>query len=144
VGSLSDIGLVIGIGVAIGMLTGSTGLQGSARGRMTLLTAVIGLVVGFLIAGPADVSSAGGAVFGLLGAVLACVVVSDVVHGATRREGGGSRALGFVVSLASLAVVGLTIVFHFFSLLVLAGLIWLAVARRRRAQRKHAGLRVLR
>jgi len=26
---------------------------------------------------------------------------------------------------------------------VLAGLVWLAVSRRRRAQRKHAGLRVL-
>ena len=90
-GSLSGISLVLGIGVAIGMLTGSTGLHGSARGRMTLLAAAIGLVVGFLIAGPADVSSAAGAIFGLLGAVLACIVVSDVVHGATRREGGGSR-----------------------------------------------------
>lgn len=143
-GSLSDISLVLGIGVAIGMLTGSTGLHGSARGRMTLLAAAIGLAVGFLLAGPVDVSSTAGAVFGLLGAGLACIVISDVVHGATRREGGGSRALGFMVSLAALFVVGLTIVFHFFSLLVIAALIWLAVARRRRAQRKHAGLRVLR
>jgi len=143
VGSLSGISLVLGIGVAIGMLTGSTGLQGSARGRMTLLAAATGLAVGFLVSGPADVSSLAGAVFGLLGAALACIVISDIVHGATRREGGGSRALGFMVSLAALFVVGLTIVFHFFSLLVIAGLIWLAVARRRRAQRKHAGLRVL-
>jgi hypothetical protein len=143
VGSLSGICLVLGLGVAIGMLTGSTGLQGSARGRMTLLAAVIGLVVGFLLSGPADVSSGAGAIFGLIGAGLACIIVSDVVHGASRREGGGSRALGFVVSLAALFVVGLSIVFHYFSLLVIAGLIWLAVSRRRRAQRKHAGLRVL-
>ncbi len=143
VGSLSGICLVLGIGIAIGMLTGSTGLQGSARGRMTLLAAAIGLVVGFLISGPADVSALPAAVFGLLGAAGACIIVSDVVQGAGRREGGGSRALGFMVSLAALFVVGVTIVFHFFALLIVAALIWLAVARRRRAQRKHAGLRVL-
>jgi hypothetical protein len=38
----------LGIGIAIGMLAGTTGTHGSARGRMTLLAAVIGLVVGFL------------------------------------------------------------------------------------------------
>jgi len=144
VGSLSGICLVLGIGLAIGMLTGSTGLQGSARGRMTLLAAAIGLLVGILVSGLADVSALGGALFGLLGATVACVVVSDVVHGAGRREGGGGGALGFMVSLAALVVVGLTVVFHYLSLLVLAALVWLAVSRRRRAQRKHAGLRVLR
>lgn len=142
-GSLSGICLVLGIGLAIGMLTGSTGLHGSARGRMTLLAAAIGLVVGLLLAGPADVSAAAGAFFGLLGAAIACLVVSDVVHGAGRRDGSGSGALGFIVSLAALVVIGLTALFHYLALLVGAGLIWLAVARRRRAQRKHAGLRVL-
>jgi hypothetical protein len=143
VGSLSGIFLVLGIGLAIGMLTGSTGLQGSARGRMTLLAGAIGLVAGILMSGLADVSVLGGAVFCLLGAVVACVVVSDVVHGAGRREGGGG-ALAFIVSLAALVVVGLTVWLHFLSLVVLACLIWLAVARRSRAQRKHEGLRVLR
>ena len=142
-GSLSGICLVLGIGLAIGMLTGSTGLHGSARGRMTLLAAAIGLVVGFLAAGPADVSAAAGAFFGLLGAAVACIVVSDVVHGAGRRGGGGSGALGFIVSLAALVVAGLSVLLPFLALLVLAGVLWLAVARRRRAQRKHAGLRVL-
>jgi hypothetical protein len=143
VGSLSDISLVLGIGVAIGMLTGSTGLRGSARGRMTLLAGAIGLIAGVLLAGPADVSWVAAAILGLLGAVVACIVVSDVVHGAGRREGSGAGALGFMLSLAALFVVAVTIVFHYFSLLVLAGLVWLAVSRRRRAQRKHAGLRVL-
>ena len=143
-GSFSGICLVLGIGVAIGMLTGSTGLQGSARGRMTLLAAAIGLVVGFLLAGVADVSAGAGAFFCLLGALVACLVVSDVVHGAGRREGSGSGTLGFVVSLAALVVVGLTILLPFLALLILALLVWLTVSRRRRAQRKHAGLRVLR
>ena len=34
----------IGIGIAIGMVAGTTGTHGSARGRMTILAAVIGLV----------------------------------------------------------------------------------------------------
>ena len=142
-GSLSGISLVLGIGVAIGMLTGATGLHGSARGRMTLLAAAIGLVMGLLLAGPADVSPVAGALFGLLGAAVACIVISDVVHGAGRREGGGAGALGFIVSLAALVVVGISILLPFLALAVPAGLVWLAVSRRRRAQRKHAGLRVL-
>ncbi len=143
-GSLSGIFLELGIGVAIGMLTGATGLHGSARGRMTLLAAAIALVVGFLLAGTADLSAGAGAFFCLLGAAIACVVVSDVVHGASRREGSGSGALGFMVSLAALIVVGIAILLPVLTLLVLVGLVWLAAARHRRAQRKHAGLRVLR
>ena len=67
-----------------------------------------------------------------------------MVHGAGRREGGGTGALGFVVSLAALVVVAISVLLPFLALLVLALLVWLAIARRRRAQRKHAGLRVLR
>jgi chromate transport protein ChrA len=144
VGSFSGICLELGLGVAIGMLTGSTGLHGSARGRMVLLAAAIGVVVGFLLAGTAEVSGLLGAFFCLLGATVACIVVSDIVHGAGRRQGGGAGALGFLVSLAALLVVGISIVFPYLSLLILAGLIWLALRRRNRAQRKHAGLRVLR
>jgi hypothetical protein len=99
--------------------------------------------MGLLLAGPADVSSVAGALFGLIGAAVACIVISDVVHGAGRREGGGAGALGFIISLAALVVVGISILLPFISLVVLAGLVWLAVSRRRRAQRKHAGLRVL-
>jgi hypothetical protein len=144
VGSFSGICLELGLGIAIGMLAGTTGTHGSARGRMTILAAVIGLVVGFLLAGSADVSSAAGALFCLLGAVFACIVVSDLVSAAGRREGSGSGALGFLVSLSALVVVAISILIAPATLLVLAALIWLGVSRRRRAQRKHAGLRVLR
>ena len=44
-----DVLTELGIGIAIGMLAGTTGTHGSARGRMTLLAAVIGLVAGFLL-----------------------------------------------------------------------------------------------
>ena len=136
-------GLELGIGIAIGMLAGTTGTHGSARGRMTLLAAVVGLVVGFLLAGAAGLDNLVGAIFGAVGAVLGCIVISDVVFGASRREGGGGGALGFIVSLAALVVVAAALLVPVLTLLVIVALVWLGVARHRRAQRKHAGLRVL-
>jgi len=144
VGSFSGICLELGIGLAIGMLAGTTGTHGSARGRMTILAAVIALVVGALLAGSAGVNTAAGAFFCLLGAVFACIVVSDVVSSASRREGSGAGALGFLVSLAALVIVAIAILISPAVLLVVAALAWLGISRRRRAQRKHAGLRVLR
>ncbi|HET9185425.1 MAG TPA: hypothetical protein VFN82_04705 [Solirubrobacterales bacterium] len=133
-----DILTDLGIGVAIGMLAGTTGTHGSARGRMTLLAAVIAVVVGFLIDG------ALGALLALLGAALGCLVISDVVHGASRREGSGGGALAFLVSLAAVVVAVVALLVPVVVLLVAAALLWLGFARHRRAQRKHAGLRVLR
>jgi hypothetical protein len=128
----------LGIGIAIGMLAGTTGTHGSARGRMTLLAAVIGLVAGFLLDG------ALGAVLALVGAVLACLVVSDLIAGASRREGSGGGALAFIIALAALVVIAAALLLPVLVLLVVVGLAWLGISRHRRAQRKHAGLRVLR
>jgi hypothetical protein len=144
VGSFSGICLELGLGLAIGMLAGTTGTHGSARGRMTILAGVIALVVGALLAGSADVNTAAGAFFCLVGAVFACVVVSDVVNSAGRREGSGGGALGFLVSLAALVVVAIAILVSPAILLIVVALGALGISRRRRAQRKHAGLRVLR
>lgn len=143
-GSLSDICFVLGIGLAIGMLAGTTGTHGAARGRMTLLAAVIGLAIGALLAGTADLELIVSAIFCMLGAIAACVVVSEVVGAAGRREGSGTGALAFLVSLAALVVLAIAILFSPLVLLVLAALIWVGISRHRRAQRKHAGLRVLR
>ncbi|HEU4598890.1 MAG TPA: hypothetical protein VFS26_04025 [Solirubrobacterales bacterium] len=128
----------LGIGIAIGMLAGTTGTHGSARGRMTLLAAVIGLAAGFLLDGAA------GAILGLVGAGLGCIVISDVVHGASRREGSGAGALAFIVALAALIVLALALVLAPAVIVVVLALLWLAFSRYRRSQRKHAGLRVLR
>jgi hypothetical protein len=132
-----DVLTELGIGIAIGMLAGTTGLHGSARGRMTLLAAVIGLVAGFLLQGPL------GGLLGAIGAIAACLVVSDVVSGAGRREG-SSGALGFLIGIAALIAIAIAIVLPILVVLVLLALVWLGVARHRRAQKKHAGLRVLR
>lgn len=141
---LEGIGLELGIGIAIGMLAGTTGTRGSARGRMTLLAAAIGLVGGILLAGSADLSTGLGALLCLTAAVLACLVISDVVSSASRREGGGGGALGFLVSLAALVVVAAALLLPVLTLAALAALVWLGASRHRRARRKHAGLRVLR
>lgn len=141
---LEGAGLLLGVGMAIGMLAGTTGTRGSARGRMTLLAAIIGLLVGALLAGHADRDTVMAAFLCLLGAVVGCLVISDVVAGAGRREGGGSGALGFLVSLGALVMVAISFLLPVLALLVLVALAWLGFSRRRRAQRKHAGLRVLR
>lgn len=133
-----DILTELGLGIAIGMLAGTTGTHGSARGRMTLLAAVIGLVVGFLLEGPL------GALLGLAGGAAACLVISDLVFGASRREGSGAGALGFIVALAALVVVAIALLAPVAVLVVALALAWLGFSRHRRAQRKHAGLRVLR
>jgi formate-dependent nitrite reductase membrane component NrfD len=128
----------LGIGIAIGMLAGTTGTHGGARGRMTLLAAILGLIAGFLLNGIV------GAVLGLIGAAAACLVISDLVHGASRREGSGAGALGFLVSLAALIVVAISLLLPVAVILVILALVWLGISRHRRSQRKHAGLRVLR
>jgi len=140
---LEGTGFVLGIGLAIGMLAGTTGTHGSARGRMTVLAGAIGLVAGLLLAGAADLAAILAALLCLAGAVVGCIVVSDVVSGAGRREG-GSGALAFLVSLAALLVVAAALLLPVLTLLALLALAWLGAARHRRAQRKHAGLRVLR
>jgi len=134
----------VGLGLAIGMIVGTTGLEGSARGGITLVAGFVGLAAGAIAASADDDSVLVGAVFGFLGAALACVIVSDVIAGARRRRGAGTGALGFIVAMVALAIAGATILFPPFALVPLIGLIWLGLARRRRAQRKYEGLRVLR
>jgi hypothetical protein len=133
-----DVLTELGIGLAVGMLAGTTGTHGSARGRMTILAAVIGFVAGYLLEGIV------GALLGLAGAALACVVISDLVYGASRREGSGGGALAFIVSLAALVVIAIAFFLEPVVVVIVLALIWLGITRHRRAQRKHAGLRVLR
>ena len=90
---------------------------------------------------------------GVVGAGLAAVVARDVASGAARRQQGGlavqpdaqaSSGVTAIVVLAAVVVAGISLVLKPFSLLALAALLWLWASRRRRAERKHEGLRVLR
>ena len=90
---------------------------------------------------------------GVVGAGLAAIVTRDVAAGAVRRQQGGLSAqpqaqapggVTAIVVLAAAVVAGVSLVLKPFSLLVLVVLIWLWFSRRRQAERKHEGLRVLR
>jgi hypothetical protein len=88
---------------------------------------------------------------GILGAGFAAVVTRDVAAGAARRQQGGLGAepqaasgVTVIVVVAAIVIAGISLVLKPFSLLVLAALLWLWASRRRRAERKHEGLRVLR
>jgi hypothetical protein len=90
---------------------------------------------------------------GVIGAGLAAVVTRDVVSGAVRRQQGGVPAqpraqspggLTAIVVLAAVVVAGVSLVLKPISLLVLVALLGLWISRRRQAERKHEGLRVLR
>lgn len=142
IGSIETICLAAGIGISIGMVAGTTGVEGSARGRMTLLAAVIGLVFGYLVATVFDGSLLPALLSCALFSGLACAVMSGVIAGARRR--GGTAALTFIVILVALMVALITIVLPPFAIIPAGVLLWLAISRNRRADRKHAGLRVLR
>jgi hypothetical protein len=89
---------------------------------------------------------------GVVGSGLAAVVSRDVASGAARRQQGGMTGadvqapsgVTVIVVLAAVVVAAVSLVLKPFSLLVLLALVWLWISRRRRAERKHEGLRVLR
>lgn len=124
------------------MVAGTTGLEGSARGRMALLAAVIALVAGWIVTSLVDGAIVVGLLVSALAGLLSCAVVSSVIAGATRR--GGTAALVLIAVFVALVILAITLIFPYFALLPAAGLIWLGLTRRRKAARKHAGLRILR
>lgn len=142
IGIIGTICLAVGIGISIGMVAGTTGLEGSARGRMTVLAAVIGLFFGYLASSIFDASLLLSVLVCAGFAGFACAVMSAVVAGARRR--GGTAALTLIVILLAFVITLVTILLPLFAVLPAAGLIWLAISRSRRSDRKHAGLRVLR
>jgi hypothetical protein len=89
---------------------------------------------------------------GVFGAGFAAVVTRDVASGAIRRQ--TDRITGpdvqtpsgitVLVVLAAVVIAGVSLVLEPVSLVVLLALSWLWISRRRQAERKHEGLRVLR
>jgi hypothetical protein len=89
---------------------------------------------------------------GVIGAGFAATVSRDVASGAVRRE--RDRMTGADVQtpsgvtvifvLSAVVIAGVSLVAPPFSLVVFFALAWLWLSRRRRADQKHEGLRVLR
>ena len=142
IGTFETICLGLGLATAIGLATGATGVEGSARGRMALLAAAIGLAVGYLASSALGGGTALGALFTAVGSAFGCAVFSDVRAGANRKGATAVLGIGFV--LTGLLVAGLTVLVHFLGLLFFLAVVWLAITRSRRDSDRHAGLRVLR
>jgi hypothetical protein len=89
---------------------------------------------------------------GVLGAGMAAIVTRDIVSGAARRqqdrvtpaEAQTPSGVTVIVVMAAVVIAGVSLVLKPFSLVVLVALSCLWISRRRRAERKHEGLRVLR
>jgi hypothetical protein len=143
------LGLAIAVGLVIGVVIPSI---------MPAWGVVAGAAPLGVLAAGAALNGADEAVWpalpvGVIGAGLAAIVARDVAAGAARRQQGGLPAdpraqpasgVTAIVVLAAVVVAGVSLVLEPFSLIALVALLWLWVSRRRQAERKHEGLRVLR
>jgi len=133
----------VGIALAAGALIGAAGREEMAR-ALAIVAAVAGAALGaFSVAADGESFPIGLAV-GVLMAPLALAVVTSIVAGAARRSGESGGVIGAVVALAALASAGLSILLPPIGAVIAVGIAFLAFARRRRADRKHGGLRILR
>jgi hypothetical protein len=133
----------LGLALAAGAFAGASGRRG-AIGSLLLAAAVIGGAVLFGASLTTEDHPAWpGWPIGALAAWFAFAVVRGVAEGAASRAEGGA-ATGLMIAAAALALAGLSLLIPPISLVALAGLVWLAAARRARAARKYEGLRTLR
>ena len=141
----------LGLALAVGMVGGTVAGVRSGEGAMTPALAVLSAAAGAVLSGwslsEADHPAWPGWILGAAVALFAFAVIAGFVAGARRRSTGDSAtstAIALPVLLAGIAVAGLSLAYGPIALLALAGLVYLALARRRRAGRKYEGLRVLR
>jgi hypothetical protein len=144
-------GLALAAGTVTGAIAGAAAARDGAGPPASLLAilAGIGLVAGAILFGASlaaeDHPAWPGWPIGALAALLAFSVISGVVRGAATRMQGASPAMQVVyLAVAAAILAGLSVFLPPVGLIALAAIGWLAVARRRRATRKHEGLRVLR
>lgn len=85
-----------------------------------------------------------GLIAGALAAGAAALVARDVLAGAARRQESAAGNLALLAACAGLILVLASLFLPPVSIVALAGLVALAVSRRRQEGRKYAGLRILR
>jgi hypothetical protein len=134
----------LGIALAIGAIAGALGPQGGISAVLEWVAAALGAAAGALSMSADDQSIIAGIVVGAVGGWLAARVISSIVFGAAKRAESGIGGVGAIVAVTALVLAGLSILLPPVSLVALLALGWLAVARRRRADRKYEGLRSLR
>jgi hypothetical protein len=146
------IGLALAVGAIVGAIAGAAAARGGAGapGGVLALLAGLGVIVGALLFGwsltTEDHPAWPGWPLGALVALLAFSVTSGVVRGAATRAQGasaGAQVAYVTAGAAILAALFLTFVSPL-ALVALGAVVYLAIARRRRAARKYEGLRTLR
>jgi hypothetical protein len=140
------LGLALAMGAIGGALVGASAADGPLNVAISIGAAVGGaLLFGWSLT-QADHPAWPGWPVGALFSLFALVTIGGVVAGARSRAGeeGSGSALAAPLLLAALALAGVSLVLGPVALLALAALVYLAIARRRREQRKYEGLRVLR
>ena len=134
----------LAFGLAVGAVAGAVGARGGSTPTLGIAAVVAGAAAGAFSMSLDDESIVVGILAGAVGGWLAATVIAAVVSGAARRGKGDAGSAGFIVTLAAAALVGLSLLISPVALVVLLALGWLAFARRRRADRKHEDLRILR
>jgi hypothetical protein len=135
----------LGLALAAAAVVGAAVPGGVTRAVVVLAAVPIAVVVCGASLSVDDEATWPALPVGIGAGLLAGLVGRSVVAGAERREGGqGSGYLAVLVTLVAVLVAVAALIAPPASLVVLAALVWLALARRRRAQRKYEGLRVLR
>lgn len=134
----------VGLAIAAGMFAGASGRRDALGVLLAIAAAAGGAILFALSMSNRDHPAVVGVPLGIILAVVAYGIVSAVVAGAQARVRGAS-SIGLIVAAVALVLAVITaFVWEPFGLLLLLGLLWLASARQRRAQRKYEGLRSLR
>ena len=139
----------LALAVASGALFGAAALRGNLGVALAALAVVLGaFLYGLsLTDAPEDHPAWPGWLIGAPVAALAYFTLRDVAADAARRAGeGGAGGVAFLIGLAALALAGISLLgpVAFVGVVAFLALVYLALARRRRADEKHAGLRSLR
>jgi hypothetical protein len=134
----------LGIALAVGALIGAVVPRGDNPAFLEWGAAAVAAVAGALSMSADDQTIIAGIVVGAIGGWLGARVISALVLSAARRAQGGPGSIALIVAVAALVLAGLSILLPPVSLLALLAVGWLGIARRRRAERKYEGLRILR
>jgi hypothetical protein len=141
----------IGLALAVGAVAGAlAGTRGEVGGGVAAALVAVALIAGGFLFGDSlsseDHPAWPGWPIGALVALLGFFVAQGIVAGAAARARGGGSAVtlaAYVIAAAAILAV-LSLFVSPVALVAFVGVASLAVGRRRRAGRKHEGLRVLR
>ena len=135
----------IGLALAAGALGGALGRTDALGNVLAGIAAAAGAALFAVSLNGASHPAWPGLPAGAILAVLAYLVARDVVAGASKRsESGSAAAISGMVAVFAFALAALSLIVSPVALAALAGVIYLALARRSRSRRKYEGLRVLR